>query len=387
MLKKAIYLDNNATTPLDPKVLEDMMPYLQDDFGNASSRSHSFGWAAEDAVAKARQNIANLLQVEPQEIVFTSGATESINLAIKGLLYPDSSVNRLITVPTEHKAVIDVVDDLADQGIDVSYLGVQTDGLIAHDDLQLLKLDSSDLIEIMLVNNETGVIQDFGALSEIFNKSRAVGMCDATQAIGKMTVYPKQMGIKLMPFSGHKIYGPKGVGALFIDRELQKQLAPQILGGRHERGLRSGTLNVPGIVGLSKALQLSVESMAENHHYMELLRNRLESRLTKELAGVQINGSTTQRVCNTSNLSFEGVFSEDLLLRLGARVALSSGSACTSANVEPSHVLKAMGCSDDSAFSSIRFSVGRMNAMDEIDTAIGLVKDAVAELRQVSSIN
>ena len=381
MLNSPIYLDNNATTPLDAKVLDVMMPFLQDDFGNANSRSHSFGWAAEDAVAKARQNIADLLQVEPQEIVFTSGATESINLAIKGLLYSDSSVNRLITVPTEHKAVIDVAENLTQQGINVAYLGVQKDGLIAHDDWEVLKLDPSDLIEIMLVNNETGVIQDFDAISEILKKTEAIGMCDATQAIGKMPVCPKTMGIKLMPFSAHKIYGPKGVGALFIDRELQKQVIPQMLGGRHERGLRSGTLNVPGIVGLSKAMQLSVESEVENKQHMELLRDRLETRLIKELAGVQINGSTTQRVCNTSNLSFEGVFSEDLLLRLGARVALSSGSACTSANVEPSHVLKAMGCSDDRAFSSIRFSVGRMNTMDEIDTAVSLVKESVVELR------
>ena len=381
MLNRAIYLDNNATTPLDPKVLEVMMPYLQDDFGNANSHSHSFGWAAEDAVAKARQNIADLLQVEAQEIVFTSGATESINMAIKGLLYADSSIKRLITVQTEHKAVTDVAESLTLQGINVTYLDVQKDGLIAHDDLELLKLDASDLIEIMLVNNETGVIQDFGAISEILKKTEAIGMCDATQAIGKIPVFPKDMGIKLMPFSGHKICGPKGVGALFIDRELQKQLAPQMLGGRHERGLRSGTLNVPGIVGLSKALQLSVESIAENQQHMGLLRDRLESRLIKELAGAQINGSTTQRVCNTSNLSFEGVFSEDLLLRLGARVALSSGSACTSANVEPSHVLKAMGYSDDRAFSSIRFSVGRMNTLDEIDTAVNLVKEAVVELR------
>ena len=290
-------------------------------------------------------------------------------------------IQRLITLPIEHKAVLDVAESMEKEKFPVQYGAVDSTGMIENAEQLLSDIGVNDLLEVMLVNNETGVVHDLQQIKQSIDGSDAILMSDATQAIGKIVVHPKELGIQLMPFSAHKIYGPKGVGALFIDQDLQKQMAPLIHGGRHERGLRSGTLNVPGIVGLSEALSLAMNEMADYNAKMSELRDALESTLIQELTGVAVNGSVEQRVSNTSNLYFEGVHSEDLLLSLGARVALSSGSACTSASVEPSHVIKAMGYSEERAFSSIRFSFGRFNSMADVEQTVPMVVEAVNRLR------
>ena len=383
-MKEAVYLDYNATTPLDPEVLEAMMPYMTNHFGNAASRSHQFGWEARDAVEKARGQVADLIQADINEVIFTSGATESVNLALKGVFYGTPAYQHIVLPPTEHKAVIDTAVHLGAMGAALTWLPVYSNGLV---DPELFESDvdlSNAACVVMWVNNETGLIQPVDEISAVCKQDGALFICDATQAVGKLSVLPKQVGIDLMAFSSHKIYGPKGVGALYVDKNLQSGLAPQQHGGGHERGLRSGTLNVPAIVGFGKAAELAGEKMTAEQFRISELRDYLETTLMSSLDALHINGSVAHRVSNTSNISFERVNSEDLLLALGTSVGLASGSACTSASVEPSHVLKSMGLSDEAALSSIRFSLGCSTTKDEIDVATHKVIEAVERIRSHS---
>jgi cysteine desulfurase len=380
-MTQAVYLDYNATTPLDPEVLEAMMPYLADHFGNAASRSHQFGWQAKDAVDKARSQIAELIDVGSNEIIFTSGATESVNLALKGIYYGSSAYKHIVVPPTEHKAVIDTVTHLESMGAQVTWLPVYSNGLV---DPEMFEADidlSHAACVVMWVNNETGLVQPMEEIGVVCQRDGALLICDATQAVGKMEVAPKQTGIDLLAFSAHKIYGPKGIGALYVDNERQSSLIAQQHGGGHERGLRSGTLNVPAIVGFGKAAELARNRLTKEQTSIAELRDYLETTLMSSLDGLHINGSVAHRISNTTNISFSGVHSEDLLLALGTFVGLSSGSACTSAAVEPSHVLTGMGLNSEMALSSIRFSLGRLTTKEEIDFAINKVIEAVNRIR------
>lgn len=380
-----VYLDNNATTPMDNEVLEAMMPYLTSIYGNASSRSHIYGWEALDAVEKARAQVAEFVGVNTNEIIFTSGATEADNLALKGYVGGDQAMAHIIAPVTEHKAIIDTCMFLQSQGVKITWLPVNTEGLIDLNKLALIPAAENTLLAVMWVNNETGVIQPIEKISKISQEKGWILMSDATQAPGKIPVMPKEAGVQLMAFSAHKMYGPKGVGALFVDSKAEVKLQEQLHGGGHERNLRSGTLNVPGIVGFGKAAELARQRLQNDEKRMSELRDYLENTLITSLAGVLINGNTKYRVANTTNLQFTGVHSEDLLLALGAKVALSSGSACTSAEVEPSHVLTSMGLTDDLSFSSIRFSLGRYNTREEIDFSLEQIIDAVNRLRAHSN--
>ena len=386
MLTLPIYLDNNATTPLDPRVLEAMIPYFTQKFGNAASRNHAFGWHAEEAVDYAREQIAALINCSPKEIIFTSGATESDNLAIKGVFEMYASKgNHIITATTEHKAVLDTCKHIEKLGGKVTYLPVNAEGLIDLKQLEEAITDKTILISIMYANNEVGVIQPIREISAIARKRGILFFTDATQAVGKIPVDVEADGIDLLAFSAHKMYGPKGVGALYVRRKNPRvKVTAQMDGGGHERGMRSGTLNVPGIVGLGKACELARQEMESDTARISAMRDRLE----RELLTIEesyVNGSVEHRLPHVSNISFKYVEGEGLMMGV-KDLAVSSGSACTSASLEPSYVLKALGLSDDLAHSSLRFGLSRFTTEEEIDFAIDHVKEAVAKLRAMSPL-
>jgi len=386
MIELPVYLDNNATTPLDPRVLEAMMPYFTTKFGNAASRSHAFGWVAEEAVDYAREQVAKLIGCTASEIIFTSGATEADNLAIKGVyeMY-QAKGNHIITAVTEHKAVLDTCRHLEKLGARVTYLDVKGDGLIDLAELEAAITDETVLVAIMYGNNEIGVIQPMRAIAEIAHRYGALVFSDATQAIGKIPVNVDADGIDLMAFTAHKMYGPKGVGALYVRRKNPRvKITAQMDGGGHERGMRSGTLNVPGIAGLGKACELCRLEMTAEGNRLTMLRDKLEQALM-ELEASFVNGNTTYRLPHVANLSFKYVESEGLMMALKG-LAISSGSACTSASIEPSHVLKSLRLADDLAHSSVRFGLGRFTTEEEIDYAIENIKKAVADLRALSPL-
>ncbi|GAB3838443.1 IscS subfamily cysteine desulfurase [Hymenobacter jeollabukensis] len=386
MLKLPIYLDNNATTPMDPRVLEAMLPYFTEQFGNAASRNHPFGWQAEEAVDYAREQIAQLINCDPKEIIFTSGATESDNLAIKGVyeMYAQKG-NHIITATTEHKAVLDTCKHLEKQGARVTYLQVNEEGLINLEELEAAMTPQTILVAIMYGNNEIGVLQDIRAISAIAKKHGALFFSDATQAVGKVPVDVIADGIDLMAFTGHKMYGPKGIGALYVRRKNPRvKVTAQMDGGGHERGMRSGTLNVPGIVGLGKACELARLEMESDTARISVMRDRLEKELLT-LEESYVNGSREHRLPHVTNISFKYVEGEGLMMGV-KDLAVSSGSACTSASLEPSYVLKALGLSDDLAHSSLRFGLSRFTTDEQIDYAINHVKEAVTKLREMSPL-
>ena len=386
-MKLPIYMDNHATTKTDPRVFQAMTPYFNEIFGNAASRNHSFGWQAEEAVEKARKQVADLIGATAKEIVFTSGATESDNLALKGIaeMYAEKG-NHIITAATEHKAILDTCKRLEKHGIRVTYLPVKADGLIDLDMLQEAITDKTILISIMYANNEIGVLQPVAEIGKIAKSRGVLFHTDATQAIGKVPVNVIKDNIDLASISGHKMYGPKGVGALYVRRKSPRvQLTAQMDGGGHERGMRSGTLNVPGIVGLGEACAICHQDMVEEGKRLAYLRDKLKDKLTSELDEVYINGSMEHRLPNNLNISFAYVEGESLLMGIND-VAVSSGSACTSATLEPSYVLKALGAGDDLAHSSIRFGLGRFNTEEEVDYVADKVIDVVRKLRELSPL-
>ena len=381
-----IYLDNNATTPMDPRVLEAMIPYFTQKFGNAASRNHPFGWAAEEGVDYAREQVAKLIGANEKEIIFTSGATEANNLALKGVfeMYKDKG-NHIITCTTEHKAVLDACKHLEKLGATVTYLQVKSDGLIDLQELENAMTDKTILVAIMYGNNEIGVIQPIKEISAIAHKHGALFFTDATQAVGKIPVDVIADGIDLMSFSAHKMYGPKGVGALYVRRKNPRvKVTAQMDGGGHERGMRSGTLNVPGIVGFGKACELCRLERADEAKRLSALRDKLESSLTT-LEESYVNGNREHRLPHVANISFKYVEGEGLMMAM-KDMAVSSGSACTSASLEPSYVLKSLGLSDDLAHSSIRFGLGRFTTEEEVDFAIEQTKKAVNHLRDLSPL-
>jgi len=388
MDKRLIYLDNNATTPTDPRVVDTMLPYFYNHPGNAASRNHPFGWVAEEAVDYAREQIANLINVEAKEIIFTSGATESDNLALKGIfeMYRRKG-NHIITLKTEHKAVLDACNKIEKMGGEVTYLDVDREGLVDLAALEAAIKPETILISIMWANNETGTIQPMKAIGDICAKHGVLFMSDATQAVGKIPVDPKATGVHLMAFTSHKMYGPKGVGALFVNRKKPRvKVTAQIDGGGHERGMRSGTLNVPGIVGFGKAAELAQKEMQQDAERLSKLRDKLETTLMANLEEVYINGSKENRMPHVTNLSFKHVEGEGLMMTFNQNMAVSSGSACTSASLEPSYVLIALGLGDDLAHSSIRFSLGRFTTDEEIDYAIEAMTKGVNHMRDLSPI-
>jgi cysteine desulfurase len=386
-IKLPIYMDNHATTPVDPRVLEEMLPYFTDRFGNAASRNHSFGWAAEAGVETAREQIAKLIGATPKEIIFTSGATESDNLAIKGVaeMYKEKG-NHIITAVTEHKAVLDTCKRLEKYGYRVTYLPVQKDGLVDLDDLKRAMDDKTILVTIMAANNEIGVLQPWREIGKLCHERGVLFHTDAVQAVGKVPIDVTKDNIDLASISGHKIYGPKGVGALYVRRKNPRvQISAIIDGGGHERGMRSGTLNVPGIVGLGKACAIATEEMPKESCRLAGLRNRLKDSIMSRLDEVYINGTMEHRLPGNLNISFAYVEGESLLMGIND-VAVSSGSACTSATLEPSYVLKALGTGDDLAHSSIRFGIGRFNTEAEVDYVADRVVDTVQKLRELSPL-
>ncbi len=386
-LELPIYLDNNATTPMDPRVLEAMLPYFVEKFGNAASRSHSFGWVAEEAVDYAREQVARLINADPKEIIFTSGATEADNLAIKGVFEMYASKgNHIITLTTEHKAVLDTCKHIEKQGGQVTYLEVQPDGLVDLAALETAITDKTILIAIMYGNNEVGVVQPMREISAIARKHGVLFFTDGTQAVGKIPVDVLADGIDLMAFSGHKMYGPKGVGALYVRRKNPRvKVTAQMDGGGHERGMRSGTLNVPGIVGLGKACELCMNEMEAEGKRLAAMRDRLENALL-QIEEAYVNGHREHRLPHTSNISFKYVEGEGLMMGFNKNIALSSGSACTSASLEPSYVLKALGLGDDLAHSSLRFGLGRFTTEEQIDFTIKAITDTVLKLREMSPL-
>lgn len=382
-----IYLDNNATTPCDPRVVEAMLPYFTEKHGNAASRSHPYGWVAEEAVDYAREQVAALIGADPKEIIFTSGATESDNLAIKGVfeMYRRKG-NHIITIRTEHKAVLDTCDHLEKQGAEVTYLEVGPDGRIDLAQLEAAIRPTTILVAVMWANNETGVIQPIREIGEICARHGVLFFSDATQAVGKIPVDPRAAGIHLMSFTAHKMYGPKGVGALYVSRKNPRvKVTAQIDGGGHERGMRSGTLNVPGIVGFGKAAELARLEMASDADRLSAMRDRLQQGLTA-LEETVVNGDQANRMPHVTNISFKHVEGEGLMMTFNQTIALSSGSACTSASLEPSYVLVAMGLGDDLAHSSLRLSLGRFTKDEEIDEAIRLISEGVNHMRELSPI-
>jgi len=386
-VKLPIYMDNHATTPMDPRVLEEMLPYFMEKFGNAASRNHSFGWTAEEGVETARERIAKLVGATTKEIIFTSGATESDNLAIKGVaeMYREKG-NHVITAVTEHKAVLDTCKRLEKYGYRVTYLPVQKDGLIDLDDLKRAMDDKTILVTIMAANNEIGVLQPVEQIGKLCRERGVIFHSDATQAVGKIPVDVNKQNLDLVSISAHKMYGPKGVGALYVRRKNPRvQISAIIDGGGHERGMRSGTLNVPGIVGLGKACALAQEEMPQESCRLAGLRNRLRERITNRLDETYINGSMEHRLPGNLNISFAYVEGESLLMGIND-VAVSSGSACTSATLEPSYVLKALGTGDDLAHSSIRFGIGRFNTEAEVDYVADRVIETVERLRELSPL-
>lgn len=377
-MKYPIYMDYNATTPLDKRVLEAMIPYLTEHFGNAASRSHAFGWKAAEAVDTARQQIADLLGCTSKEIVFTSGATEAVNLAIKGVFEAfRHKGNHIITVETEHKAVLDTCQHLEKLGADITYLEVDSEGYIPLENLEKAIKKETILISVMAANNETGVIYPIKQIAEIAHRNDVLFHSDATQAVGKIPINVLDDEIDLLNFSGHKLYGPKGVGALYIRKKLN--IIAQQDGGKHERGMRSGTLNVAGIVGLGEAVQICQEEIDSEIKRLSELRNRLETSILTQISTAKLNGNRQNRLPNTTNISFGKIDGEQLLMNLN-EIAVSNGSACNSASTEPSYVLKAMGLDDESAFSSVRFSLGRMTQESDIDLAIKHVVNVVEKM-------
>ena len=387
MLKLPIYLDNNATTPMDPRVLEAMTPYFLEHFGNAASRNHPFGWEAEEAVDYAREQVAKLVGADPKEIIFTSGATEGDNLAIKGVFEMYASKgNHIITATTEHKAVLDTCKHIEKLGGEVTYLQVKPDGLIDLKELEAAIKPTTILIAIMYANNEIGTIQPIKEISAIARKNGVLLFTDATQAVGKIPVDVNKDGIDLMAFSAHKMYGPKGVGALYVRRKNPRvKVTAQMDGGGHERGMRSGTLNVPGIVGFGKACEICMQDMEEDTKRISKLRDHLETELLK-LEEAYVNGSREHRLPHVANISFKHVEGEGLLMGFNKNIALSSGSACTSASLEPSYVLKALGLGDDLAHSSLRFGLGRFTTEEQIDYTIKAISETVLKLREMSPL-
>ena len=386
-VKLPIYMDNHATTPVDPRVVQEMLPYFTEKFGNAASRNHQFGWEAEEAVEQARERIAKLIGVTPKEIIFTSGATESDNLAIKGVaeMYKEKG-NHIITAVTEHKAVLDTCKRMEKAGFRVTYLPVQKDGLIDLDDLKRAIDDKTILVTIMAANNEIGVLQPVAEIGKICKERGVLFHTDATQAVGKVPLDMNKMGIDLASISAHKMYGPKGVGALYVRRKNPRvQLVAQMDGGGHERGMRSGTLEVPNIVGLGKACEICMNEMPEESCKLAGLRNRLQDKLMSELDEVYVNGNMEHHLPNNLNISFAYVEGESLLMGIND-IAVSSGSACTSATLEPSYVLKALGTGDELAHSSIRFGLGRFNTVEEVDYVANKVIDTVKRLRELSPL-
>src|ERR1700685_708370 len=386
-IKLPIYMDNHATTPMDPRVLEEMLPYFMEKFGNAASRNHSFGWAGEEGVETARERVAKVVGATTKEIIFTSGATESDNLAIKGVaeMYKEKG-NHIITAVTEHKAVLDTCKRLEKYGYRVTYLPVQKDGLIDLEDLKRAMDDKTILVTIMWANNEIGVLQPVAEIGKLCRERGIIFHTDATQAVAKIPVDVNKSNTDVMSISAHKMYGPKGVGALYVRRKNPRvQISAIIDGGGHERGMRSGTLNVPGIVGLGKACAIASEEMAKESCKLAGLRNRLRDRIMGGLDEVYINGSWEHRLPGNLNISFAYVEGVSLLMGIND-IAVSSGSACTSATLEPSYVLKALGAGDDLAHSSIRFGLGRFNTEEEVDYVAGKVIDVVRKLRELSPL-
>jgi cysteine desulfurase len=386
-IRLPIYMDNHATTPVDPRVLAEMLPYFQEKFGNAASRNHPFGWAAEEGVEVARERIAKLVGATAKEIIFTSGATESDNLAIKGVaeMYKQKG-NHIITAVTEHKAVLDTCKRLEKYGYRVTYLPVQKDGLVDLDDLKRAMDDKTILVTIMAANNEIGVLQPVEEIGKLCRERGVIFHTDAVQAIGKVPVDVNKQNIDVMSITAHKLYGPKGVGALYVRRKNPRvQISPIIDGGGHERGMRSGTLNVPGIVGLGKACAIASEEMPREACHIAGLRNRLKDSIMSRLDEVYLNGSWEHRLPGNLNISFAYVEGESLLMGIND-IAVSSGSACTSATLEPSYVLKALGTGDDLAHSSIRFGIGRFNTENEVDYVADRVVETVTRLRELSPL-
>ena len=385
MLKLPIYLDHNATTPCDPRVVEAMLPYFTEKFGNAASRSHSFGWEADEAVEYAREQVAGLIGAEPKEIIFTSGATEGDNLAIKGVfeMYAGKG-NHIITVVTEHKAVLDTCAHIEKTGGEVTWLPVSPEGFIDLRELEAAIRPTTVLIAVMYANNEIGVIQPIREISRIARKHGVLFFSDATQAVGRIPVDVNADGIDLMSFSAHKLYGPKGVGALYVRRRNPRvKITAQMDGGGHERNMRSGTLNVPGIVGFGKACELCRLEMDADNRRISPLRDKLENALL-QLDSVYVNGSREHRLPQITNISFQHAESEGLMMGFNKDIAVSSGSACTSASLEPSYVLKALGLGDDLAHGSLRFGLGRYTTEEQIDYTIEKVSGMVTRLRELS---
>lgn len=387
MLKLPIYLDHNSTTPCDPRVVDTMIPYFTEKFGNAASRSHPFGWETEEAVDYAREQVASLIGADPKEIIFTSGATEADNLAIKGVfdMYA-SKGNHIITANTEHKAVLDTCKHVEKEGGEVTYLNVKTDGLIDLAELEAAITPKTILIAIMYANNEVGVVQPVKEISAIAKKHGVLFFTDAVQAVGKIPVDVNKDGIDLMAFTAHKMYGPKGVGALYVRRKNPRvKVTAQMDGGGHERGMRSGTLNVAAIVGFGKACELAKNEMAADAERLSKLRDKLENALL-QLEEAYVNGSKEHRLPHVSNISFKYVEGEGLMMGFNKNIAVSSGSACTSASLEPSYVLKALGLGDDLAHSSLRFGLGRFTTEEQIDYTIEQVSKTVLKLREMSPL-
>ena len=386
-MKLPIFMDNHSTTPADPAVVEAMLPYFTEKFGNAASRNHSFGFEAEKAVDDAREKIARLIHADPKEVIFTSGATESDNLALKGIveMYREKG-DHIITTVIEHRAVLDTAKYLEKQGIKVTYLPVAADGRVDPEAVRNAITDKTILISVMMANNEIGTLNPVAEIGRIAKERGVLFHCDATQGVGKVPVDVQAMGIDLMSFSAHKIYGPKGVGALYVRRKNPRvRLAPMIHGGGHERGMRSGTLPVPLVVGFGKACEICEQVMPEEAKRLAHLRDRLRDGIMKNLEEVYVNGHLTDRLPNNMNISFAYVEGESVLLGL-KEIALSSGSACTSASLEPSYVLRALGVGSDLAHSSIRFGLGRFNTEEEVDYVIKRVTETIIRLREMSPL-
>jgi cysteine desulfurase len=384
-MKLPIYLDYSATTPVDPRVVEKMLPFLTEEFGNPASRSHRFGWAAEKAVEEAREEVAQLVNADPREILWTSGATESDNLAIKGAAhFYETRGRHLVTVTTEHKAVLDTMRELEVQGFSVTYLDPQPNGLLDLEEFRAALRPDTILASVMHVNNEIGVIQDIAAIGAICREQGVIFHVDAAQATGKVEIDLERMPVDLMSFSAHKTYGPKGIGALYVRRKPRVRLKAQMHGGGHERGLRSGTLPTHQIVGMGEAFRLAREEMAEEVERIRLLRDKLLAAV-QDMEEVYINGDLERRVTHNLNVSFNFVEGESLMMAI-KDIAVSSGSACTSASLEPSYVLRALGRSDELAHSSIRFTLGRFTTEEEVDFAIGLLRQKVDHLRELSPL-
>lgn len=384
-LKLPVYMDYSATTPVDPRVAEKMIPYLFEQFGNPASRSHSYGWTAEAAVEEAREEVAKLINADPREIIWTSGATESNNLAIKGAahFYKDKG-KHLITVKTEHKAVLDTCRELEREGFEVTYLQPQADGLITIEQLKEAIRPDTILVSVMLVNNEIGVIQDIPAIGELCREKGIIFHSDAAQATGKMPIDLASWKVDLMTFTAHKTYGPKGIGALYVRRKPRVRLEAQMHGGGHERGLRSGTLATHQIVGMGEAFRIARLEMGTEVERVRMLRDRLLAGLT-DMEEVYVNGDLEHRVPHNLNISFNYVEGESLIMAI-KDIAVSSGSACTSASLEPSYVLRALGRNDELAHSSIRFTIGRFTTVEDVDFTIALLKNKISKLRDLSPL-